>query len=750
MPNAIKKSLASSPWFSKAELEPEQGGMVAVARGFNASILWAIGLGLLIVASLGVFSDRLNLLITAAVILLLGVMQFFLLQRWLKTSSVLILLVLFAGVFFSMYRFGSITIAQASLSCIPIIYCVVILGVKAGAVLLALSIAGTAAITWGVLFGYFGNPSPTIPQAQWVVLTVGFIVAFRLAILFKRHLVDANIRINATQELLLQERTRQNAELEVARQAATDASHAKSEFLANMSHELRTPMNGVIGMVDVLRATPLKADQQRMVETIHQSSHVLLKILNDVLDFSKIEAGYMAVEHIPMDVRDLVAGLAQLMEPVARRQGIDFDTTVDADVPHIVLGDATRLTQVLLNLLGNAMKFTPTNSVRKGAVQLRLQRIEGPESGSGLAFKVIDNGIGIRAQDISRLFEPFVQADASTARKFGGTGLGLSISRQLVEKMNGRLLVQSTLGLGSEFVVQVPLLPTSMPMHGAAIDSERPEAPDQGPLPASIQSEVQTKESARFNKKRGLILLAEDNATNLAVMQEQLGLLGYQSETAGNGRQALSMWRSGRFSLVLTDCQMPEMDGFELTRQIRQQEANHEHTIIVAVTANALQGQAKRCLDSGMDDWLTKPLRLLELSAMMSKWLPDSDAVASKSTHAVWDASVLTTIVGEDWAIQTRLLETFLLNSNIQVAELVQASTTQDFNAMAKLCHTLKSACQTVGAMWLGQICSQIEAATLAKDVKACHEAVSSAQAAMVKVEETIRARLAMPLPLSV
>ena len=741
MLKTIKKWLAENWALEKPEADTGPGGMVAVARGFNASILLAMCLGILIVASLGLFSDALNLLITACVISLLAGMHIFLLKNSYRITSILILLLLFAGVFFSMYRFGSISIAQASLLCIPILYSVLILGVRAGVALLALSIVGTAWITWAALFGHFQDPYPTIPQAQWVIFTVGLVIAFRLAVLFKQHLVDANIRINAQQKRLLQERYLQNSELEVARMAAQAANQAKSDFLAVMSHEIRTPMNGVIGMLEVLRSTPLNNDQRRIVETIHQSSELLLYILNDVLDFSKIEAGQMDLERIPIEIRELVAGVGQLMRHAATLKGIEFTTDVQADLPLAILGDPVRLNQVLLNLLGNALKFTPSCEDSAGKVLLTVSALALPGGEPGITFKVTDNGIGISAQDLGRLFEPFVQTDASTTRKFGGTGLGLSISRQLVEKMGGRLLVQSTLSQGSQFIVHLPLSVATLP------DSSRKaklDAPSSTQLMPSIDAEGSISQGFRQAKDERLILLVDDNETNQEVMHEQLRILGYRCELASNGNQALAKWRSGRFSLILTDCRMPEMDGFELTTQIRSLEAAHEHTPIVAVTANALKGEAKRCLDSGMDDYLTKPLRLLELAAMVSKWLPGSAHLGHESNSLVWDASVLPMMVGEDQSMIKRLLERFLLNSEKQVNDLVLACNAQNWIVMVDVGHKLKSACLTVGAIQLGQTCAQIEAAAKDQDAKACAVAANAIQMAFGAVQESIQDQLSV------
>ncbi len=390
-------------------------------------------------------------------------------------------------------------------------------------------------------------------------------------------------------------------------EAAHAANRAKSEFLANMSHEIRTPMNGVIGMIDVLQHTALNNEQRRMLYTIGQSSQALLAILNDILDYSKIEAGKLAVERIATPLHDVAHDVVQLMTTTAQAKSIELSVWVDPALPQWVYSDPTRLRQVLLNLIGNAIKFTHTEVSYPGKVRLQVELCHRVNQEPCLCLHVIDNGIGMSTEVVAGLFQPFTQADNSTSRRYGGTGLGLSISMQLVQLMGGRMVVQSTHGKGSEFTVELPL-------------QEAPSGKMQlSETEAASSYRPSTPSTAQASGK--LILLAEDNETNRDVIQEQLRLLGYGAEVAEDGVTALEKWRTGRFALLLTDCHMPLMDGFELTALIRKEEVSGSHMPIIAVTASAMLGEAQRCLDCGMDDYLSKPLRMNELGPMLAKWL---------------------------------------------------------------------------------------------------------------------------------
>lgn len=509
-----------------------------------------------------------------------------------------------------------------------------------------------------------------------------------------------------------------------AEEMALAASRAKSEFLANMSHEIRTPLNGVIGMVDLLEHTPLTPEQQRMLRTINQSSVSLLSILNDILDFSKIEAGKLSVEAVATELEDLVQGSVELMRSTARASVVDIATFVSPDLPRWIAVDPTRVRQVLTNLLSNAIKFSSGMAQRQAQVSVRVEPCVLPHAHQGFRLTVSDNGLGMEPALVTRLFQPFVQADASTARRYGGTGLGLSITQRLVELMGGTIAVQSALGEGSTFVIELPLeeaqpFAHSMPMELSSI------GPEQAPEPAPAASAVHGH----------LILVAEDNETNRDVIREQLRLLGYASEVAPNGVVALQMWKeglqqggSGRYALLLTDCHMPQLDGFGLTEAIRACEPAGQRMPIIAITANAMAGEAQRCIARGMDDYLSKPLRKQELGVALAKWLP-----------AVWNSHALTELVGDNPALQKRLLDKFVNNAQSQVDEMLQAAASGDVVAVAHTAHTLKSAARSVGAMALGALCQAIENAGLAQSTLECQSLASGLEPALRQVVDKIQ-----------
>jgi PAS domain S-box-containing protein len=504
------------------------------------------------------------------------------------------------------------------------------------------------------------------------------------------------------------ERKRAEEELRKSRDAARAGSQAKTAFVATMSHEIRTPMNAIIGMLELLSLSKLTPDQREMLSAARESSGSLLTLIDDILDFSKIEVGKLEIDPEACSIARLVDGVNATFKHVASGRGLLLTQRIDPALWPAHLVDPSRLRQILANLVSNAIKFTPA-----GTVSLEVQVLDRQTGRQALCFTVQDTGIGMSAETQRRLFEPFRQGDSATSRRYGGTGLGLAISRQLVELMGGTIQITSSEGLGTRVTVMLSAAP-------ASANAIRDDALAGVRLPAAIYAPGGTQ-----------LLMVDDHPVNLAMLQRQLKVLGLEADTASSGKEALAKWRQKGHNLVITDLQMPEMDGYDFVRAIRAEQRPGAGPTVVAFTANTHREALDQCIAAGMDDYLTKPTELVTLREKLARWLGSEAGLRSAPTGRrpgaspddAFDRARIEELVGGPEGVPGVLAQV-AASARDDIAALQATLEASSGRAARTIAHRIKGSALTIGAERLAGAAMRLERASDALSAPGLTDAV--------------------------